>query len=373
MGSCYLPELKTSWQVYWMTRMVRMICLGLILTIHFIDMMHMKTIILNDQLEPESFSSPQLTSSEFIEAVMGRYERRGSGRKPVGNKTYALGTNLPISHTNDPRGFLSTVFTAYAHHLHLITSPEDWWLTIVQKVVAAVDQNSEKEIVRKHFVGHEGKKELVVHIDSINDVGEEDFFNQMSQQMTENIKDPGYVANLQQDFSTSTSLHGIVGNVAIMSSLQEYFVFTGRIECGIPSIEMKGTLQDWERLGNKFQWLRNRLSTISEEIGLTEHWWNGTEVVLTRLLKTYKGEPDRDWWNQIIEKRDQFAGCGTVTEWDGWFLQDFLGQKMDHVQSSLLSVPLTIDDNGLETQAALVAGITGFILDKNETTIEAQH
>jgi len=333
----------------------------------------METIILNDLLEPEPFSSKEFTTIEFIKAVMSNFERVGNGRKPVGNKTYALGTNVTVSFTKNPRGFLTTVFTAYAHHLHLVTSPEDWWLTIVQKVVGAVDRNSKKEIVRNQFVGHEGKKELVVHIDSINDIGEEEFFNQMSQQITRNIKDPGYVANMQQDFSTSTPLHGIVGNIAIMSSLQEFFKFTGRIECGIPSIEMKGTLEDWVRLGNKFQWLRHRLSPISEEIGLSEHWWNAAEVVLARLLKTYKGDPDKNWWNQIIERREEDAGCGTIVEWDGWFLQDFLGEQIDDVKSSLLSVPLTIDDNGLETQAALVAGITGFILGKNDTTIQAQH
>merc|ERR1719430_156311 len=107
---------------------------------------------------------------------MSNFERVGNGRKPVGNKTYALGTNVTVSFTKNPRGFLTTVFTAYAHHLHLVTSPEDWWLTIVQKVVGAVDRNSKKEIVRNQFVGHEGKKELVVHIDSINDIGEEEFF-----------------------------------------------------------------------------------------------------------------------------------------------------------------------------------------------------
>jgi len=124
--------------------MVRLISLGFILVVCFGGMIHMETIILNDLLEPEPFSSKEFTTIEFIKAVMSNFERVGNGRKPVGNKTYALGTNVTVSFTKNPRGFLTTVFTAYAHHLHLVTSPEDWWLTIVQKVVAAVDRNSKK-------------------------------------------------------------------------------------------------------------------------------------------------------------------------------------------------------------------------------------
>ena len=158
-----------------------------------------------------------------------------------------------------------------------------------------------------------------------------------------------------------------------MSSLQEFFDYGLSIGCGIPNIEMKGTLADWEKLASKLSELRQRLAPISEDIGL-EHWWSGVEGVLARLLETFKGDPDTQWWNEIIEKRKISFGCGQVKEeWNGWFLKDFLNLPIDEVQSSLVSVPLTIDDNGRESQAALVAGITGFQLDPDQFTVEAQH
>eukprot|EP00092_Neocalanus_flemingeri_P059812 GFUD01071617.1.p1 GENE.GFUD01071617.1~~GFUD01071617.1.p1 ORF type:complete len:273 (-),score=78.57 GFUD01071617.1:60-878(-) len=253
----------------------------------------------------------------------------------------------------------------------MIEITKDWWLTIVQRVAAAVDRNSKKDTVRKHFVAHEEKKKIVVDIKDISDI-EADFFNQISQQVSNNLKDPEYVSNLQPDFSTTTPLHGIVGNIAMMSSLQEYFEYRGRIACGIPAIDMKGTLADWEKLANKFADLRDRLAPINGEIGL-ENWWGGVEEVLNQLVHTFKGKPDIDWWNQIIEKREKFVGCGTETEWNGWFLEKFMQLPIEEVQSSLLSVPLIIDDNGVETEAALVAGMAGFILDQNQTSVAAQH
>lgn len=353
-------------------RMVTSLCTGFFLIFCLVEGLEGKKIILNNALVPQQVDFPKSMTSGFIQSRMNDYERQGRGRKPVGNKTYALGTNLTVSHDRDYKGLFSVVFAAYSNHLSLVTSPEDWWLIITQKVAGALDNNSHKKSVRNHFVGHEGKKELGVEINKIGDIEEEWFFSQMTQQVQDNIKDPGYVSNMQPNFSTTTSLHGIVGNIAIMSSLQEYFEYTGFITCGIPSIEMKGKLTDWEWLVAKFVSLRNRLAPISEDLGLSG-WWSGAEEVLEKLVDTYNGAPDTVWWDQIVQKREIDVVCGFAEVWDGWFLQDFLNQTVEEVQSSLVSVPFSIDDNGTKTQAALVAGIAGFTHDIVENTVEAQH
>merc|ERR1739838_829364 len=309
-----------------------------------------KRIVLDDTLVPEKAEFSQSRTSQYIENTMTAFERRGSGRKPVGNKTYVFGTDTKVFHGSDDKGFMSVVFEAYAKHLTLVTSPEDWWLTVVQRVAQAIDKNSGKETVRNHFVSHQDKKELFVDINDIYDIKESSFFSQISKMVEENIKDPGYVKNMQADFTTTTPLHGIVFNIATMSSLQQFFEFGGGIACGIPQLDMKGTVDDWRKLLSKLSELRNRLATITRDIGLPEQWWN-----------------------QIIEKRRVNVVCGYETQWNGWFLKDFLGLDISKVDSSLVAVPLTIDDNGFKTQAALVAGIAGFKLGNNKTSIEAQH
>merc|ERR1712106_358749 len=332
-----------------------------------------KRIVLDNTLVPEKAEFYQSRTSQYIKNTMTTFERRGSGRKPVGNKTYVFGSDTEVFHGSDDKGFMSVVFEAYAKHLTLVTSPEDWWLTVVQRVAQAIDKNSGKETVRNHFVSHENKKELFVDINDIYDINELSFFSQISKMVEENIQDPGYVKNMQADFTTTTPLHGIVFNIAMMSSLQQFFEFGGGIACGIPQLEMKGTEGDWRRLLSKFSELRNSLAQISGDIGLPEQWWNSTQYVLGKLVETYQGAPDKDWWNQSIEKRSVSVGCGHETQWNGWFLKDFLGLHISQVDSSLVSVPLTIEDNGIKTQAVLVAGIAGFKLGNNKTSIEAQH
>ena len=61
------------------------------------------------------------------------------------------------------QGFLSTVLQSYAHHWTLVTSPEDWWFTVIRRLAIAIDANSNKEAVRAFYVLHKGKKNIKVN------------------------------------------------------------------------------------------------------------------------------------------------------------------------------------------------------------------
>ena len=79
--------------------------------------------------------------------------------------------------------------------LVLVTSPDDWWFTIVNKVALVIDENSRNPRVRQFFVHHEGKKELVVRIPSA-DVNYDWFLQQFAAGVRENINVPRYVEKL---------------------------------------------------------------------------------------------------------------------------------------------------------------------------------
>ena len=70
----------------------------------------------------------------------------------------------------------------------------------------------------------------------------------MAHQIEKNINVPEYVKAIESDFSTSTTVHKIVGKIVLMKSLQEYFEYMMCALCGIPALEMKGDEQDWKNL-----------------------------------------------------------------------------------------------------------------------------
>ena len=139
--------------------------------------------------------------------------------------------------------------------------------------------------------------------------------------------------------------------------------------CGIPGVEMLGTEEDWKRLQSKLKVLRTLLEPIENDIGLTAEWWALAEDVFCKLLATYQGKPDKDWWSRIITSKP-YGSEGDVM-YGGWITQFMEGSNnldVDDFSSGLVTVPLIIaDPSGVEDTAALVAGTLGFTVHEDTT------
>ncbi len=275
-------------------------------------------------------------------------------------------------------GFFDTVLAAYNNHWTLRTCPEDWWYSIVQKVARAIDNNSKSEKIRKFFVDHEGKKELTVNVGpTIYGVNYSWFFDQMTGLINENIKVPKYVDTMTADFTTTSAVQKIISQIAVMTSMQEFFEFKMCIMCGIPSVEMLGQEEDWKKLVDKFKMLKAMMEPISDDLKLTK-WWDTAEGVLLKLVDTYNGNPDKDWWSRIIDIKKGY-GSGPRQTWNGWFVNDFLGEyrieEITEFKTGLVSVPMKVTDGASTEDSALIAGIAGFRVHDNDAVpaVEANH
>jgi len=336
---------------------------------------------------PALRKSVKVTWQLMQRALEWEVNQQSGTRRFVAGRLPVVGSEDRLFYYQDyDKGFFNTILSAYAHHWGLRTSPDDWWFTIVRRVALAIDDNSEKDSIRDFFVDHEGKKELRVELgQSLYTADYTWFFQQMTNQVDENIKKKEYVRTMRSDFSTSTPEHQIATNIAIMSSVQEFFQFIGGIACGIPRVEMLGSLEDWQKLRNKFQDLSDLLQPIKADIGLNGTWWQSADTVFEKLLDTYQGNPDKEWWKRIIvdESYDEFVVCGFSPEvgFSGWFMTDFLNQTFADAPTGLTSAPLTIRSEVAEEEGAVVAGINGFTVEsetnkitkKAATTIQAKH
>ena len=155
-------------------------------------------------------------------------------------------------------------------------------------------------------------------------------------------------------------LYRIASRIVLMKSVEEYFEYRQFLLCGIPSIEMKGTLEDWQRLKMKIGELREVLKDIENIIGL-QFWWGKVETIASKLLDTYLGNPDQDWWSRIITKERFGSG---ETRFQGWFMVDLLNiwnaNGISDAPSGLVTVNMTITDGTTEEASALIAGMVGY-------------
>ncbi len=282
----------------------------------------------------------------------------------------SLGSDELI-HCEENNGIFSAALTAYNKHWKLRTTPDDWWFCVIKRVSLAIDQNGNKDAVRKMFVNHEGKKTLTVAVPNatIYDVDYPSFFDKMANEIARNIKVPKYVEAVTADFTTTTADTKIVSQMTVMSSVKKYFLFNMVCICGIPGVEMLGTEEDWAKLSEKLKALREILKPIEDEIGLTKEWWSHAEKVFQKLLKTYQGKPDKKWWNRILHEEGA-RSYGQIQGYTGWLVHFAEGttRRVGHrnLTSGLVSVPLEISHPcGTET-GTLVAGMLGFTVQEDE-------
>lgn len=104
------------------------------------------------------------------------------------------GTILTYSYPEYPvmapfdNGFVGTLYNAYSQHHALVLRPDDIWLAITMTFANYVDHHAEK--MRSSFVSHEGKKELVVEVNtSIKAMDWDDLIRQFSNLIDANTKD----------------------------------------------------------------------------------------------------------------------------------------------------------------------------------------
>ena len=268
-------------------------------------------------------------------------------------------------------GFFSAILACYNNHWVLKTSPDDWWNVIVRNVALAVDDKGEKAEIREYFVAHEGKKSIDIRVGPPRSLPNVDYswlFNQFSNGIKSNIKTPGYADLMQADFSTIGPDQIVSTQIMLMSSLQKYFDFGCHTMCGIPGVEMLGSEHDWIRLLEKTKQLRNLrnlLEPVEGVLGL-EDWFQSTEDMVARLLATYRGEPDKEWWGHVLSWNVR-NGSGARSWWSGWMIDFLMAGKAERprdFQSGVVSVPVKIDDQDVSDTGRLVAGTVGFTLEE---------
>jgi len=284
-----------------------------------------------------------------------------------------IGSDEEIWYDHD-WGFFSTVLAAYNNHWVLKTSPDDWWNVVVKNVAQVVDEKGDLPNVRDFFVAHQGKKKIEIEVGaSLSGFDYSWLFDQFSAQINENVKVTGYVDLIKADFSTTTPQQLITTQIMLMASVQKYFdfeIFTYR--CGIPGVDMLGTVVDWIKLVDKLDKLEYLLKPIMNDLEMAE-WFGEAKGVLNKLLDTKRGNPDRDWWGHILSWNLNH-GSGASEFWSGWF-PEFLMAKgaisdPKDFPRGLVSVPLIIEDTNnkpaVSDTGILVAGTVGFTVEEGK-------
>ena len=239
--------------------------------------------------------------------------------------------------------FFSTLVTAYANHMSVTLSPDMVWLLISQGFARYVDAHAEE--LRSLFVDHDGEMKLVVQGKDFlfDDADWPKLIGTFASLIDKNTKG-GIAQVITADFSTTGPVERVASQITLMKSMEHYFEYEYDVPiCGIPSITLKGTPEDWQRVLEKAKKL--------SQYGL-DGWVKELEPILTEFVHAAQGHPNQRFWQSIVKKirEDELraagggGGCGDETEptlLDGWFLKlfpDCDGKTLEFVEYGTSSV-----------------------------------
>lgn len=342
-------------------------------------------IIESSKAFSKAFEDPKQTTKLLQEGRRGRPGNPQEGPRPTIIQTSGDADTRAL---DAPWGLVSTIVQAYNRHHELVLRPDDVWQAIVTQLSFYVNANA--EALRDRFVDFKGKKTLVVYMGGTLWTADYATFarKMVDENIVANIKDPSVAAWLLPNFSTTTEADRVAASVSIMSILQAYFEFVCCLCCGIPKVTLLGTTADWRELRSKI----DRLPDFDLKEGLMTRWHALLAPVLDQFVQAAQGSPDVTFWDRVCSHRGGGSGPSFLSGWVTVFSvfshkgdwQDHASQvrgrgrgpsqtpngesetckeeqqwpviDLDKLPVGAVSVPVLVDDNGVQYDTNMIAG-----------------
>lgn len=331
------------------------------------------------------WTSPKATTDDkLLQQACPKEHRRSKG---IFQSSFTSQV-LQESHISPSKhGLVRAVQHSYSYHHHLTLRPEDVWFSILSQLAFFINAHAEE--LRSLFVAHEGQKELeVVGVGNIYTVDFGVLAVRMTKLIEENVIDPELRTWIFPAFSTTTDSDKVVAAILMMGTLQKYFSYRMALLCGIPSVTLLGDREDWVQLVTKL----DKIPELGEEPATFARL---LRPVLERFVASFDrpGDPEvLEFWSRCVHKTggsgpqylsgwitafcfwnedgrplycDGSDGPGVLYEFAGHGagreLDEVLSNRVDteDVPCGYTSVPVTVNDNGVEHETKMVAGMVG--------------
>ena len=287
----------------------------------------------------------------------------------------------------DENAFFSMVCLAYAQHRPIVLSPDIMWILICNGYSQYVNRDPEK--FRQYLVGHEGKETLMIKTTLETTTAQK--VEKFAELIAKETK--GDVAELMTcNFSTTGMIERMVSHITLMETVKEYFDFLeGLVGCGIPSVTLEGTPDDWRLLREKTRKLG--------EFGV-KTWTDKLDPILNEFVLAAEGQINLDFWFDMAIKGRPWnfhlkgGGGGCLgpsygpTLFTGWFLEFIpfddrgerpsaipYGHKLPPLMTSVPIIQYVEDDMGncIGINALdLRGGIVGLAQDKETKALRPE-
>ena len=287
------------------------------------------TFVVDENLTPVPYQRGLYSGESIAEFMLSEEEIPN-------NLQRIIATSFSGENNFSPMGkdaFYRCIVGAYANHQSVTLSPDMVWLVISQGFARYVNAHAEE--LRPQLVNHNGKMDLAIMTNKdilADDVDWPSLIADFSSQIGRYSKN-GIAKTITSDFTTTGPVERVASQITLMESVKSYFEYiVYRIACGIPTVTLQGTVEDWRRVLEKSRQLK--------QYGLGE-WINSLEPILQEFIQAADGHPNQTFWKSMVKKQNiaelKGGACSpdVPTELDGWLLKlfpDENGQTLERVK-----------------------------------------
>ena len=294
---------------------------------------------------------------------------------------YTLDTKEDTIFNDKKTSLIQGLVLAYQNHYPITITPDMIWILILQGFSRFMEKYSEK--VREKFVNFSGKKDLNIIRDNLTPytATKEDWDGIMKEFVEKIGNHVGQetINNLECNFSTTTQITQVTSQVSIMSAMKQYFTYkVSMMGCGISTISLEGSIQDWEKIKTKLEflstkgleWYTKHLIPIIDKIIESKNYYNYNGQLSNELIEFWKGMV------RIKEK----GGIYKPNLIDGWivkFIPNLSGKdpmvyeeiRETEVPDQIICCPMQLTwllplGKKIEYSCSLFSGFYGMVQDK---------
>ena len=223
--------------------------------------------------------------------------------RPLKAFTHDASSDIVVEQSAIEHSLVETVYLAFSQHRPLVLTPDTIWITLAQGF--AHHLNAHAEALRSRLVAHKGKVTMKASAFGLANAQDwDDVIQQWSTGIQSHIPAKLYQMMLC-DFSTTTPVIRTASQVVMLDAFQQYFEYEVRFICGIPTITVKGTVQDWVTI-------RERVDVMA---GYHLEWWTDRlKPICDGFIETVQGNPSAAFWKHIYSPKEAY-GERVMTGW----------------------------------------------------------
>lgn len=247
-------------------------------------------------------------------------KKRGMERMELKKTLFPTGKGSEVIYTSEStdnseasfgHGLIGAFWEGYSKHKTIVLRPDDVHLSIM--LAFSGFMASVSEVFRKNFVDHEGQIDLniIIQHGELKDAWEE-IMNQFASIIKKSIQGE-MLEWVTPNYTTTKPLDIAIGQACLMGMMQKYFAYCCSMMCGIPSITLQGTLEDWEKVRSKAEMIKD-LAIKAQSQGL-DNWYSILVPILDNFILAYRGTVDKRWWNSAVNYESGGSSAPSISGW----------------------------------------------------------